>query len=116
MFAINSSIAFRLWGVGVPSDRRPLGWCWTIPPSSLPAEMDLCNWGSRVLVAVSSIWLMRNWRSGSPFLKRVAGYRLKLGSGRSDLSKYATKLDLVNVFGKAGVLSSALWAVTWLTV
>src|SRR3954470_9319706 len=59
---------------------------------------------------------MSNWRSGSPFLKRVAGYRLKLESGRSDLSKYATELDLVNVSGKADVLPSALWAVTWLTV
>ena len=38
---------------------------------------------------------------GWPFLKRVAGYRLKLESGRSDLSKYATKFDLVNVCGES---------------
>ena len=63
-----------------------------------------------------SIWSMSDWRSGSPFLKRVAGYRLKLESGRSDLSKYATELDLVNIFGKADVVPSALWVVTWLIV
>ena len=67
MFAIKSSIVFRLRGVGVPSDRRPLGWCWTIPPSSLPAEMDLCDWGSRVLVAVSSIYAVRKLEMSSLF-------------------------------------------------
>jgi hypothetical protein len=50
-------------------------------------------------------------------LKKVAGYRLRLKSDRSDLSTYATNFDLVNVCGKKPMCCHRLfWALTWLTV